>query len=149
MDFEEELAPAVVVYILEKKRKEKKPEKRSTWVKPWLTRRDPLGFYNTLMYKLRTEDVEEYARFLRIPPYLFDELLELIETDIQKEATFMRELIPPKVKLAATLTFLSSGMTYADPQHIFRVQKSTLSKFVPQVCQVIYNKLKEEHLKVK
>ena len=82
MDFEEELAPAVVVYILEKKRKEKKPEKRSTWVKPWLTRRDPFGFYNTLMYKLRTEDVEEYARFLRIPPYLFDELLELIETDI-------------------------------------------------------------------
>ena len=63
------------------------------------------------MYELRTKDVEEYKRLLRMPPYLFDELLQLIETDIQKEATFMQEPIPLKVKLAATLKFLSSGMT--------------------------------------
>ena len=48
MDSEEELAPAVVVYVLQKKPKRKKWKKRSTSVKPWLTRRDALGVYNTL-----------------------------------------------------------------------------------------------------
>ena len=73
MNPEEELAAAFVVYILEKKKKRKKWKKRSTWIKPWLTRIDALGFYNTLMYELRTEDADEYTRFLRIPPYLFKE----------------------------------------------------------------------------
>ena len=61
----------------------------------------------------------------------------------------MREPFPAKIKLAATLRFLSSEMTYADQQDLFHVNKSTLSKFIPQVCQAIYNQLKEEHLKVK
>ena len=43
MDPEEELAATVVVYILEKKKKRKKWKTRSTWVKPWPTRRDALG----------------------------------------------------------------------------------------------------------
>ena len=59
----------------------------------------PLGF--TTLLCTRT-DVEEYTKFLRMPPYLFDELLQHIETDIQKETTFMREPTPPKVKLAAS-----------------------------------------------
>ena len=44
--------------------------------------REPLGFYNNLIYELKT-DVEEYTRLLRMPPYFFDELLELTETDIR------------------------------------------------------------------
>ena len=63
---------------------------------------------------------------------MFDKFLQLIETDIQKEATFK---------------FLPSGMTYTDLQHLFHVHKSILSKFIPQVCQEIYSQLKEEHLK--
>ena len=45
MDSEEEHSASVFVYILEKKKKQKK---RSTWVKPWLMRRNVLGFYNTV-----------------------------------------------------------------------------------------------------
>ena len=58
----------------------------------------PLGFTTLLC---TWTDVEECTKFLRMPPYLFDEFLQHIETDIQKEDTFMREPIPPKVKLAA------------------------------------------------
>ena len=74
------------------------------WVKLWLNRRNELGCYNTLMHELRTEEIEEYKKFLRLTPALFDELLELIETDIQKQA---------KVKLSTTLKILSSDMNYA------------------------------------
>ena len=101
------------------------------------------------MYELRTEDVEEYIKFLRMPPSLFDELLELMEPDIKKESIFMREPIPPKIKLAATLKFLSSGLNYSDLQHFFRVHKSTLSQFIPQVCETISKRLKEDYLKVR
>ena len=55
---------------------------KKPWAKPWFTQREPLGFYNNLIYELKT-DVEEYTRFLRMPPYFFDELLELTETDIR------------------------------------------------------------------
>ena len=79
-------------------------KKRSTWVKSRLRVRDAFGFYNTFMYELRTEDVEEYTRFLRIFLYLLDELLQLMESDIQNEATLMQDAIPPKVKT----TFLPS-----------------------------------------
>ena len=54
MDSEEELAAAVVFfYIIRKEEKLKKIEKkRSTWTKPWLTRRDALAFYNTLQFTM-------------------------------------------------------------------------------------------------
>ena len=59
-----------------------------------------------------------------------------------------KKIIPPKVKLAATLRFLSPGVTYIDDlQHFFRVHKScTMAKYIPQVYQTTYNQLKEEHL---
>ena len=47
-------------------------------------------------------------------PSSFDELLQLIEGDIQKQTTRFHDPIPAKVKLVATLKFLSSGMNYAD-----------------------------------
>ena len=62
------------------------------------------------MQEFRTEDTEEYYKFVRMSPVLFDKLLGLIESDIQKETTQLRDPISAKVKLAATLKFLSSGM---------------------------------------
>ena len=59
------------------------------------------------MHELRTEEIMEYTKFLRFTPALFDNLLELIEMDIQKQETVLREPIQAKVKLAATLKFLS------------------------------------------
>ena len=81
-------------------------------------------------------------------PVLFDELLGLIESDIQKETTQLRDPISAKVKLAATLKFISSGMNYSELQHLFRVHKSTLSKFIPEVCEAIYLRLREDYLNV-
>ena len=50
----------------------------------------------------------------------------------------MRDPIPARVKLAATIRFLSTGANYADLQHVFRIHKSTLSTFIPDVCKAIY-----------
>ena len=83
---------------VERKKKEKKRKKCSTLVKPWLMRRDAFGFYNTLMYELRTEDVEEYTRFLSVSscflfmvailPFLISTLVLFCETEISQERIF-------------------------------------------------------------
>ena len=144
-------AAAVVVGIIVKTKNkiDKKRKKRSIWVRPWLNRRDRLGVYNTLVEELRAEDHNEYQRFLRMTPESFDELLRLIGGDIQKQTTVLREPIQAKVKLAATLHFLSSGVNYTDLQYIFRIHKSTLSQFIPEVCEAIYNRLRENYMKVR
>ena len=58
----------------------------------------------------------------------------------------MSDPIPARVKLAAIIRFLSTGANYADLQHVFRIHKNTLSKFIPDVCEAIYTCLKEKYL---
>ena len=87
---------------------------RTVWVKPWLTRKNKLGVDNTLVQEFRLEDEDEYKRFLRMTPDNFNELLKLIETDIQKQNTHLRDGIPAEITLAAMLRFLATGSNYAD-----------------------------------
>ena len=62
-------------------------KKRSVWVKPWLQRRNKLGVYHTLLQELRIEAEDEYKKFLRMSPEVFDELLTLVKPEIEKETT--------------------------------------------------------------
>ena len=125
-----------------------KRKKRVCWIKSWLNRRQQLGIYDTLLQELRFEYEEDYKKYLRMNANNFDEILSIIANDITKQDTNMREAIPPKIKLAATLRFLSTGATYSDLQFEFRVHKSTLGKFIPEVCEVIYKRLKDDYMKV-
>ena len=81
-------------------------------------------------------------------PEIFDDSLNLIECDIKKKSTIMRDHIPSNIKLPATITFLSTRANYAELQHIFRIHQSTISKFIPKVCGAIYTRLKDTFLKV-
>ena len=143
-------AASLIVALVVKKRKQQKRKRkvRSSWIKPWLKRRDELGVYSTLLQEFRFEDHIEYHKFLRMGPDVFDELLCSVEAAIEGQNTEMRDAIPAKLKLAATIRFLATGACYADLQHLFRIHKSTLSKFIPDVCDAIYKKLKDRYLKV-
>ena len=149
MDSDSECAAAaIVVAVLLKRRKRSKHKKRSAWVKPWLQKRTQFGIYDTLLQELRLQEEEDYKKFLRMSTDTFDELLQLISNDIQKQDTVMRASIPPKIKLAATIRFLSTGANYADLQYQFRIHKSTLTHIIPEVCEAIYKRLKDNFLKV-
>ena len=150
MDSEEYAAAFIVYYILsdETKTAPSSRKKRKVCVKPWLSRRNELGFYYTIMQEFCSEDIDEYPRFLRMSPALFDEILCLIENNVTKEYTAFCDPIPAKIKLAATLKFLASGMNFAELQHLFCVHKSTLSQFIHEVCEAIYIRLKDKYMKV-
>ena len=90
MDVDQErAAAAVIIGVLLKRRKTKHRKKRSVWVKPWawLQRRNKLGVYHTLLQELRIEAEDEYKKFLRMSPEVFDELLTLVKPEIEKETT--------------------------------------------------------------
>ena len=86
------------------------------WVKPSLGRRINLGLYETLAQELRFEDESEYKKLLHMTPQDFEEILGLIEDDITKTKTNMRDSIPANMKLAATIQFLATGDNYTNLQ---------------------------------
>ena len=78
----------------------------------------------------------------------FEEIFQLIKNDIRKENTKMREPIPPRLKLTATMCFLSVEESYNSFQFQFRIHNSPFSLFVPEIFQAIFNRLKEKYMKV-
>ena len=60
----------------------------------------------------------------------------------------MREPISPEINLVMTIRFLATGSSYMDLACQYRVHKSTISKFIPEVCDALYEGLHEEYMKV-
>nr|XP_042911865.1 uncharacterized protein LOC110282418 [Parasteatoda tepidariorum] len=55
----------------------------------------------------------------------------------------MRECFPAAEKLAVTLRYLASGDSYGPMKYLFRIDKATISKFIPETCTAIYSVLKD------
>lgn len=120
---------------------------RKVWVREWLARRQEFGQYDRLLTELHKEDQRGYKNYLRITPDLFQEMVEKLTPRLQKQSTFMREPLQVGLKLAATLRFLATGNSYPSLQFSFRVEASTICKFIPKVCQAIIAVYKDEVLR--
>lgn len=81
-------------------------------------------------------------------PEHFDHLLLLVKEDITKK-TIMRHSISPETKLVITIQYLATDSTYDDLACRYRVRKTTIGRFIPEVCDAVYENLKEEYLKVR
>ncbi|KAJ8928517.1 hypothetical protein NQ314_018933 [Rhamnusium bicolor] len=62
--------------------------------------------------------------------------------------SYCRETISTTDKLIITLRYLATGESFRSLIFNYRVSESTISLFVPVVCEAIYEELKEEYLKV-
>ena len=71
-------AAAIVIVVICKKRKRRIDkqcmQKRSDWVKDWLTKRNELGIERTLLREFRFENENKYRKLLRTTAEKFDEL---------------------------------------------------------------------------
>lgn len=76
-------APAIII-LLNSFKKRKRSKK--IWSKPWLLKRQVgLGVLHMLENELKIDDPESYRQFFRMCSDQFDELLQLIKSDITKK----------------------------------------------------------------
>ncbi|XP_050302766.1 putative nuclease HARBI1 [Anthonomus grandis grandis] len=96
-----------------------------------------------LLKELAIEDVREYRNCMRMSPASFDVLLKKISPAIQRSDTTMRMALPARTKLEITLSYLATGNSYRNLQQQFRVSRPAISKFIPEVCDAIYDALED------
>ena len=61
---------------------------------------------------------------------------------IMKKTTMMCQPIDPEIKISITVKFLATGELYKSLMYQFQVHSSTISKFIPVVCNKIYETFK-------
>lgn len=128
--------------LLETEHVERRP--RMWWVRPWLTRqRGNIG----LPDEFTAVDTEKYSNYLRMDNETFNLLLNKIKSKIEKNC-FTRQTISAKDKLIITLRYLATGESFRSLMYNYRISESTISIFIPKVCQAIYEALKDDYLKV-
>ncbi|KAJ8946639.1 hypothetical protein NQ314_008811 [Rhamnusium bicolor] len=102
-----------------------------------------LGASSTLLEELKNEDSSSYRNHLRMEVHQFEELLSTISNAIQRQDTHMRNAIPAKTKLELTLRFLATGDSFGSLEYFYRIARSTICQFIPEVCKAISNALKD------
>ena len=122
-------------------RRRRKPQ--NPWVLPWILQREERGCYRTFSDKLTTNNIPGYTNFTRMEPaffYLMEERKNHppppphTHTHIKKSITNFRKPLEVGLKLAVILRHLSTGESCTSLQYQWRVGRTTICKFVPQVC---------------
>ncbi|XP_035664904.1 uncharacterized protein LOC118408322 [Branchiostoma floridae] len=117
---------------------------RTCWVKPWLQHRVLLGQYDNLLQELMRESQGDLKNYLRMEMDMFLELVARVSPRITKSSAYSLPICPG-LKLAVTLRFLATGNSYASLSYSFRVSQSTISIFVPEVCDAIVEEYVHHH----
>jgi hypothetical protein len=136
-----QLAAALYIYIhyaLKKKRKE-----RRWWQRQLYTSREVYSG-SSLLADLNFQLISGlYKNFTRMSPSEFEFVINLIGEKISKKDTVFRKAISVQERLALTQHFLASGDSYISLQYLFKISKQAISGIVPEVCEVLVEKLKD------
>ena len=75
---------------------------------------------------------------------MFQELISRVGSRIEKQDSFMRKALEPRLRLAITLRYLATGDSYTSLQCGFRVARSTISLIMPETCEAIIQEYADE-----
>jgi hypothetical protein len=67
----------------------------------------------------------------------------MVAPKTESQNTQMRDAISRRVMLEVTLHFMATGNSYRTLQYFFRVSKPSISNFIPEACDAIYDSLRE------
>jgi hypothetical protein len=121
----------------------KQRRRRKVWVRECIKRLGALGASSASCCELRDQDEHGHLHFYRLNRNQYMWLLDKVRMQIQKRDSNIRKAVPAETKLDITLRFLASGESVTSLQHLFRVPKNSVSKFIPEVLDAIYYSLEE------
>lgn len=126
---------------------EEPPRKKRLWCKQWLQKR-PQFSHVSLIKELQNNQPMDFSNYLRMDSNDFHYLLERLRPQLTKKTTNMREPVSAEERLIATLRFLATGRNYEDIKFSCIISPQLLGKIIPEVCELIYNTLKDDYMKV-
>ena len=116
-----------------------RPRRHNMWVRPWLLQREERGAYHNIMAELYATDIPGFTNFMRMTPEFFEMIKTRLEPRLARQATNYRAPISVGETLALTIRYLATGESYTSLSCQFRVGRSTISKFLPEVCRAIHD----------
>ena len=90
------------------------------------------GAYHNIMAGLYATNIPGFTNFMRMTPEFFEMIKTRLEPRLARQATNYRGV---GEKLALTIRYLATGESYTSLSCQFRVGRSTISKFLPEVCR--------------
>ena len=125
-----------------------RPRRRhNMWVRPWLLQREERGAYHNIMADLYATDISGFTNYMTMAPEFFEMIKTRLEPRLARQATNYRAPLSVGEKLALTIRYLATGESYTSLSCQFRVGRSTISKFLPEVCRAIQDEFTREYLK--
>jgi hypothetical protein len=112
--------------LARRRRRRRRQQIRAVWTRNWISRRPEQGLYDRLMVELRNEDPIAFQNFMRMPPDMFDELLQRLTPRITKKTTNWRSLLEPGLKVVITLRHLVRIQVRISPPHPLVCRKRRL-----------------------
>nr|CAI5851817.1 unnamed protein product [Callosobruchus analis] len=100
--------------------------------------------YGKALSELVSEPSGEFKKFTRTSFEDFKNLLTKVSPLIAKQNSRLPKAIPPQVRLAITLRFLSSGDSFEGLHYFFETSPQPISEIVPEACHAPNEVLKEE-----
>ena len=86
-----------------------------------------------------------FTNFMRMTPELFEMIKTRLQPCLARQATNYRAPISVGENLALTIRYLATGESYTSLSYQFRVGRSTISKFLPEVCRAIQDGCTREY----
>ena len=105
------------------------------------------GAYHNIMAELYATDIPGFTNFMRMTPEFFEMIKTRLEPCLARQATNYRAPISVGEKQALTIRYLATGESYTSLSCQFRVGRSTISKFLPEVCRAIQDEFTRDYLR--
>ncbi|KYN00289.1 hypothetical protein ALC62_08931, partial [Cyphomyrmex costatus] len=93
--------------------------------------------------ELRRKNNACFETFFRMRNDLFDRLIEMGTSYIQRQNTNAAE------RLSLTLRFLATSESYRSLEYSTRISACIISRIILETCRVLYENLRKDYLKVK
>lgn len=92
----------------------------------------------TLLDELAISEPQDFKNYLRMNEEIFEELLNHVSRYIGRQDSHLRDSIPARERLVATLQFLASGRSYENLKFSCAISPQALGIIIPETCGVLY-----------